>query len=60
MITIPKEVIAEMMEEVVEMGYGWGVLYGQDEDARNAKAEEIVISIIQKFASEVSQQNQKG
>lgn len=52
MISIPKEVSAAMMEDVLEMGYGWGILYGHDEDARYAKAEEIVISVIKRFADE--------
>lgn len=56
MISISKEVSSAMMEDVLEMGYGWGILYGNDEDARNAKAEEIVVSIIQKFTNEVMRQ----
>ncbi|MGP5518052.1 hypothetical protein ACTXNA_07390 [Psychrobacter celer] len=57
MISIPKEVSAAMMEDVLEMGYGWGVLYGHDEDARYAKAEEIVINIIKRFADEALRGN---
>lgn len=55
-VSIPPEVSKAMMDEIIEMGAGWGILYGNDIDARYAKAEEIMIYVISTFTDEVFRQ----
>lgn len=57
MIKLPKEVSDQMKEHVLEMGYGWGILYRDDEVARNQKATDVVTNILTLFCNELVKNN---
>ena len=42
-----------MKEHVLELGFGWGVLYRDDEIARNQKADDIVNNVLKLFCEEL-------
>ena len=53
MITVSKETADKMKEHVLELGFGWGVLYRDDEIARNQKADDIVNNVLKLFCEEL-------
>lgn len=51
---LSKDTVDKMKEHVLEIGFGWGVLYRDDEIARDQKATDAVQNIINLFVDEIT------
>lgn len=58
MIKISKETTRKMKDVAMEMGYGWDVLYRDNERLREQKATDTVNKIISLFCNEMTREDE--